>query len=136
MAHATSRKETHAHHGAIYQAYQMLHIVFILLPIAMGLDKFFNIIVNWNQYFPPFLMNSMGENSQIFWTVVGIIEVIIGMGVWFKPKVFAYIFALMQIGIIINLITFGVFYEIVLTDTALLIASLALGRLSSVYDRT
>lgn len=29
------------------QAYRILHFGFTVLPILMGLDKFFNLLVNW-----------------------------------------------------------------------------------------
>jgi hypothetical protein len=30
-----------------YQAYQILHLAFIVAPLVAGLDKFFHILVNW-----------------------------------------------------------------------------------------
>ena len=30
-----------------YQAYQILHLGFTVAPIVAGLDKFFNLLVNW-----------------------------------------------------------------------------------------
>ena len=39
--------------GPAYQAYQILHIGFVVAPIVAGLDKFFNLLVNWEQYLPP-----------------------------------------------------------------------------------
>ena len=35
-----------------YQAYQILHLGFTVAPIVAGLDKFFNLLVNWEQYLP------------------------------------------------------------------------------------
>ena len=32
--------------GPAYQAYQVLHVAFVVAPIVVGLDKFFNILVN------------------------------------------------------------------------------------------
>ena len=33
-----------------YQAFWLLRIGFIVAPIAFGLDKFFHVLVDWNQY--------------------------------------------------------------------------------------
>ena len=41
-----------------YQAYRILHFGFVVAPIFAGLDKFFHLLVNWDQYLPW----SRGEN--------------------------------------------------------------------------
>ncbi len=66
--------------------------------------------------------------------VVGAIEIIAGILVWIKPKFFAYVVALWLLGIIINLLLLGRFYDIALRDLGLLLGSLALARLSQQYD--
>lgn len=115
-----------------YQAYQILHFAFTVAPIIAGLDKFFNYLTNWEQYLAsPF--NVFG-NPHTTMLVVGVIEIIAGLGVWFKPKIFAYIVALWLLGIIINLLTLNNFYDIALRDLGLLLGALALGRLSAKYD--
>lgn len=115
-----------------YQAYQLLHIAFTVAPIVAGLDKFFNYLTNWGQYLAsPF--NIFG-NVQTTMMVVGIVEIIAGVGVWIKPKYFSYIVALWLLGIIINLLMLQNFYDIALRDLGLLLGALALGRLSSKFD--
>lgn len=111
-----------------YQGYQILHVAFTLAPILAGLDKFFNFLTNWEQYLAgPF--NVFG-NPQTTMMVVGVIEIIAGIGVWFKPKIFAYIVALWLLGIILNLLVLQSFYDIALRDFGLLLGALALARLS------
>jgi hypothetical protein len=36
-------------HDPAYQAYQLLHVGFIVAPIVAGADKFFHLLVNWDQ---------------------------------------------------------------------------------------
>src|SRR5688572_17545652 len=40
-----------------YQAWQLLHIGFTVAPIVFGLDKFFGLLVNWDQYLAPAIAN-------------------------------------------------------------------------------
>lgn len=111
-----------------YQAFQILRFAFTIAPILAGLDKFFNYLTNWEQYLSsPF--NVFG-NPHTTMMVVGIIEIIAGIGVWIKPKIFAYIVALWLLAIIINLLVLGSFYDIALRDLGLLLGALSLGRLS------
>lgn len=115
-----------------YQAYQILHIAFAVAPILLGLDKFFYFLTDWEQYLSsPF---DIFNNSQTTMMVVGAIEVIAGIGIWFKPKIFAYIVAAWLAGIIINLLILGNFYDVAIRDLGLLLGALALARLSTEYD--
>ena len=66
--------------------------------------------------------------------VVGLIEIIAGLGVWFKPKVFAYVVAAWLFLIIANLLLIPGYYDIALRDFGLMLAAIALGRLSKEYS--
>jgi len=115
-----------------FQAYQILRFAFTVAPILAGLDKFFNFLTNWEQYLAsPF--NVFG-NPHTTMMIVGVIEIIAGIGVWLKPKFFAYIIVLWLLGIIINLLLLHNFYDIALRDLGLLLGALALARLSHKYD--
>lgn len=115
-----------------YQAYQILHIAFALAPILAGLDKFFNFLTNWEQYLSPTF--DIFGNPHTTMMIVGVVEIVAGLGVWLKPKIFSYIVALWLLGIIVNLLLLHNFYDIALRDFGLLLGALALGRLSSKYD--
>lgn len=125
------RKDSVCHHGN-YQAYQILHFGFALLPIVAGLDKFFNFLVNWEQYLSA-SFNILG-NPHFTMLLVGIIEIIAGIGVWFKPQIFSYIVMFWLLGIIINLMILGEYYDVALRDFGLLLGAFALGRLSCKYS--
>lgn len=116
-----------------YQAFQILHFAFTVAPIAAGLDKFFNLLTNWEHYLSaPF---DVFGNPHTTMMAVGVIEIIAGIGVWLKPKLFSYIVALWLLGIILNLLVLGHHYDVALRDLGLLLGALALGRLSAKYDR-
>lgn len=110
-----------------HNAYQILHFGFALLPIIAGLDKFFNYLTIWAQYLSPNF--DVFNNPQTTMMVVGIIEILAGIGVWVKPKIFSYIVALWLLAIIVNLLMLGDFYDIALRDFGLMLGALALGSL-------
>lgn len=114
-----------------FDAYILLKIVFIAIPILAGLDKFFYILTDWTQY----LGIMLGNNAKVFMMVVGVIEIIAGIGVIFKPKLFAYIVAVWLFGIVINLLILGDFYDIAARDLGLCLSAFALARLAKVYGR-
>lgn len=117
-----------------YQAYRILQIAFIIAPIVAGLDKFFYFLTNWSQYLSPLARRMLQGNEYTIMVIVGIIEIIVGLGMIFKPKIFAYIVAAWLLLIIINLLDTGRFFDIALRDAGLLLAALALGRLSHKYN--
>lgn len=114
-----------------YQAYQILHIGFTVAPILFGLDKFLNFTVDWTQYLAPFVANIIP--ASIFMVIVGVVEIIAGLLVFFKPRIGAYVVALWLGGIIINLLLIPGFLDVALRDFGLLLGALALARLSEVY---
>ncbi|MGQ0763843.1 MAG: hypothetical protein ACT4OT_17760 [Acidobacteriota bacterium] len=119
-----------------YQAYQILHVAFIVAPIVAGLDKFFNLLVNWEQYLPPFMTNLVGANNgHYLMMIVGVVEIVAGLGVAFKPRVFAYVVAAWLLLIIANLLMIPGFYDVALRDFGLALAALALARLSREFGR-
>jgi hypothetical protein len=112
--------------GPAYEAYRILHVAFTIAPIVAGLDKFFNLLVNWEQYLPP---------VHEFMLAVGVIEIIAGLGVAFKPKVFAYVVSLWLLLIVINLLMIPGYFDVALRDFGLALAALALARLSRAFDK-
>src|SRR5213080_5351983 len=111
-----------------YQAYRILHFGFTVAPILAGLDKFFHLLVNWDQYLPGVVANASPIPAHTLMLVVGVIEVVAGIGVWFKPKIFAYIVAVWLVVIIINLLLIPGYFDIALRDFGLFLAALALAR--------
>jgi uncharacterized membrane protein YphA (DoxX/SURF4 family) len=117
-----------------YQAYKILHLAFVVAPIVAGLDKFFHLLVNWDQYLPQSINNLVGGHGHELMIAVGVIEIVAGIGVAFKPKVFAYVIAAWLLLIIINLLMIPGYYDIALRDFGLLLGALALARLSHEFD--
>ena len=117
-----------------YQAYQILHLGFTVAPIVAGLDKFFNLLVNWEQYLPAFVKNMTGGHGHELMLAVGVIEIVAGLGVWFKPRLFAYVVAAWLLLIIANLLMIPGYFDVALRDFGLSLGALALARLSQEYD--
>ncbi len=115
----------------VQQAFQILRLGFTVAPILAGLDKFFDLLVDWDKYISPVANNVLAGHGHQFMLVVGIIEIVAGIGVFFKPRVFAYIVAVWLLLIIINLLMIPGYYDIALRDLGLALGALALGRLSS-----
>ncbi len=126
------KSEKEVYKGSSYQAYQILRLAYALTSIIGGIDKFYNYLTNWEMYLAePF---NVFNNAHTTMLVMGVAEIIIGIGVLLKPRIFAYIAMFWLLGLIINLLLLQNFYNIALSDFGLLLGALALARLSSKYD--
>jgi hypothetical protein len=117
-----------------YQAFALMRLAFTVAPIAFGLDKFFNVMVDWPVYLAPWINDIAPGSAQDFMYFVGVTEIAAGVAVALKPRYGAYIVAGWLAGIVVNLLTHSGYYDIALRDFGLMLAALTLARLASVYD--
>lgn len=132
---ASTNRETATTADPSYQAYQILRTGFTVAPIVAGLDKFFNLLVNWEQYLPGFVTRMTGGYGHELMLVVGVIEIAAGLGVAFKPRLFAYVVSAWLLLIVGNLLMIPGYFDVALRDFGLALGALALARLSQDYDR-
>lgn len=117
-----------------YQAFALLRAAFTVAPIAFGIDKFFNVMVDWPVYLAPWIDDIAPGTGQQLMYAVGVVEILAGMLVALKPRFGAYVVAAWLAGIIVNLLTLSGFYDIALRDFGLMLGALTLARLAVVYD--
>lgn len=116
------------------QAFHILRFAFTVAPIAAGLDKFFHVLVNWDQYLPATVNALVGGHGHAFMQAVGVIEIVAGIGVAVRPRIFSYVVAAWLLGIIANLLMIPGYFDVALRDLGLALAALALARLSAEHD--
>ena len=100
----------------------------------LGLDKFFNVLVDWEIYLAPWINDIVPGSASTAMHLVGAIEIVAGLAVALKPRYGAYLVAAWLAGIIINLLTYSGYYDIALRDFGLMLGALTLARLASKYD--
>ena len=118
-----------------YQAFRILQVAFVAAPVLAGLDKFFHLLVNWDQYLPAVIARLSPIGGHNLMLGVGVIEIVAGLGVAWKPRIFAYVVAAWLIVIIANLLLIPGYFDIALRDFGLFLGALALTRLSQQFAR-
>ena len=113
------------------QAFVLLRTVFTVAPVLFGLDKFFNLLVDWPVYLAPWIDSIVPGTPQTAMYIVGVIEIVAGVLVALQPKWGGLVVAAWLLGIIVNLVTGPGYYDIALRDFGLLVGALALSRLAS-----
>jgi len=132
----TSETQVHERTGLAadpaHQAFLLLRTLFTVAPILFGLDKFFNLLVDWPAYLAPWIDRIVPGTAQQAMYVVGVIEIVAGILVAITPRWGSLVVALWLAGIIVNLLTLGNYYDVALRDFGLFVAALALSRLALV----
>lgn len=113
------------------QAFLLLRTVFTIAPIAFGLDKFFGLLTDWEQYLAPWINDLVPGSAHQAMLAVGVVEILAGVLVAVRPRIGAYVVAAWLFGIIVNLLSIGDYYDIALRDFGLLVGALALARLAA-----
>src|SRR6478672_11994667 len=85
-----------------------------------------NQLVNWDAYLAPVATRVVPVTAHNFMLAVGVIEIVAGLLVAFRPQVGAYVVALWLWGIIVNLLLIHGYYDIALRDFGLSLGALAL----------
>jgi len=131
MAGKTSPAETAG--NPAFDAYRLLRIGFVVAPLVMGLDKFFNLLTQWPKFVCPLIASRI--DPQLFMRCAGPVEIVAGILVLLRPRFGALIVAAWLLLVIVNLLLIPGYYDIVLRDVGLLLAALALARLSAVFSK-
>jgi hypothetical protein len=119
------------HDAAASQAFVLLRTVFTIAPIAFGLDKFFELLTDWEQYLAPWVNDLTPGTAHQAMLAVGVVEIAAGILVALRPAIGGYVVAAWLAGIILNLVTMGEYLDVALRDFGLLVGALALARLAT-----
>ena len=67
------------------QAFVLLRTVFTVAPIAFGLDKFTNLLCQWDKYLSPTARRALPVSPETFMRLVGVVEMAVGAAM-FVPR--------------------------------------------------
>ena len=121
-------------HQPTYQAFLLLRTGFTVAPSLFGLDKFFDVLVDWPRYLAPAVNDVVPGNAHQAMLAVGVIEVVAGLTVALRPRFGGYLVAAWLAAIIVNLLIIGHYDDIALRDFGLLVGALSLARLAAGED--
>jgi uncharacterized membrane protein YphA (DoxX/SURF4 family) len=112
-----------------------LRVLFGFVPIAAGLDKFFNLLTNWEAYLNPLATKVIPVSPVTLMHMVGVIEIIAGIVVLSQfTKIGAYVVTAWLVAIALNLLTMGKFLDIAVRDLGLAVAAFSLAQLTAVRE--
>jgi hypothetical protein len=119
----------------VREAYRILQAGYVAGPIVAGIDKFTNVLTDWDKYLAPPIAGLLPVAPSTFMLVVGLVEVVAGLLVAVKPSVAAWLVAAWLWGIVLNLLMIPGYLDIALRDVLLSLGAVALARLGVLFER-
>jgi len=113
-----------------HQAFQILRLGFTVAPIIAGLDKFLQLLTNWDKYVAPAVPATLGIAPHTFMMIVGVIEMIVGLAILTKlTRLGAYVATAWLVLIAVNLLLAGQL-DVAVRDVAMAVGAYSLGTLA------
>jgi hypothetical protein len=104
-------------------------------PIITGLDKYFNKITDWGMYLSPLATRMIPVSTATFMHVIGVVEILAGIVVLSRwTRIGSYIVMAWLLGIAVNLLTMGMFYDLAMRDVEIAIGAFALSQLTAIRE--
>jgi uncharacterized membrane protein YphA (DoxX/SURF4 family) len=119
----------------VSSVWRTLRWTFGLIPVAAGLDKFFNLLTQWPKYVSPAMAHLSPLSPQHLMYGAGVIEIVAGLFILLSPwtRTFAFVVAAWLAVIALNLLAGG-YYDVAVRDIAMAIAAFSYGRLCAVVE--
>ena len=116
-----------------HQAFRTLRVALAVVPIAMGVDKFFNLLGPWSRYLAPAIAQVLPVSPGTFMRAAGAIEIIAGLIVAVDPLVGGWLVAAWLWAVTVNLLLARGYYDVAIRDFGLSLGAVALARLAAAF---
>lgn len=117
------------------RAWSVLRLVYGVVPVVAGLDKFTNILTQWDHYLNPSLAHLLPVPASLFMNVVGVIEIAVGLAILTRwTKLAAFVAAAWLTLIALNIASTGAAFDVAVRDLVMAAGAYALGQLTQARE--
>lgn len=113
---------------------QVLKYTYGIVPTVAGLDKFTNLLTNWENYLSTSITNLLPFSATTFMHIVGVIEMVAGLLVFLRPRIGGYVVMGWLIAITLTLIAGGHYFDVAVRDLTMAVGAFCLAKLSGVFN--
>lgn len=114
----------------VERVYRLMKLTYGLVPIVAGLDKFTNLLTDWEKYLNPTIAQILPFSPHTFMLIVGIIEVIAGLIVLYRPALGAYIVSAWLALIALSLLATKGYLDVAVRDLVMAIGAYSLAQIA------
>lgn len=120
--------------SALNPTFTLLKFTFVVVPIVAGLDKFTNLLTDWEHYLNPTLASMLPLPAATFMMIVGVIEIVAGIIVLRKAEIGGLIVAAWLTLIALTLLAGLQYLDVAVRDLVMAIAALSMARMAKVLS--
>ena len=114
-------------------AFWTLRIAFGLTAFLAGLDKFMNLLTNWEKYVSPLVLDIIPISAGALMRTAGVIEILAGLAILGGiTRLGGYVVAGWLTVIALSLLTTGQYTDVAVRDLVMACGAFVLARLSEV----
>ncbi len=118
-------------------AYGALRVAFGVVPIVAGLDKFTNLLTNWEDYLSPLAVSLLPVSPAAFLRAAGIVEIVVGAAILLGfARIFGWVAMAWLALIAAELLTNGRFFDVAARDAVMAVGAYALAQLAQAIERS
>lgn len=117
-----------------HSAQKILKFTYGLVPIVAGLDKFTNLLTNWEDYLSEPVLSILPFSAGTFMVIVGIIEIAAGVLVLLRPRIGAYVVMAWLIAIALTLVLGGKYFDVAVRDLVMAVGAFVLAKLWGAFN--
>jgi hypothetical protein len=116
-------------------AWWALRLLFGVVPVIAGLDKYFNLLTDWSAYLNPLATKLLPVTPATFLHIVGAVEIVAGVIVLSRwTQLGSYVVTAWLVTIALNLLVMGKFLDVAVRDLGLAVAAFTLSQLTAVRE--
>jgi hypothetical protein len=122
-------------YAIVRSVWMLMRVTYGIVPIVAGLDKFTDVLTNWDGYLNPSLANMLPMDTHSFMLIVGVIEIIAGLLVFIRPAFGGYLVMVWLVLIALTLLAWGHYLDVAVRDLVMAIGAFSMARLAAVACR-
>lgn len=111
--------------------FNLLKFTFVIVPIVAGLDKFTDLLTDWDKYLHPGIAGMLPFPAHTFMMTAGVIEVIAGILVFIRPAIGGLIVAAWLTLIALTLLAGGNYLDVAVRDLVMAISAFSMARMAN-----
>ncbi|MCC6393479.1 MAG: DoxX family membrane protein [Bryobacterales bacterium] len=120
--------------SAIDRIWWPLRLTYGVVALAAGLDKFFNLLANWESYVSPWVASLVPGGAGALMHAVGIVEMAVGILIMTRwTRLGAYVASLWLLAVASNLLLAG-FLDTAVRDIAMSVGAWTLARITELRE--
>lgn len=124
--------ETQTTQQQLLPIFNVLKFTFGIVPIVAGIDKFTDLLTNWDLYLHPAIVEALPFSAHTFMMIIGVIEIIAGVIVLMKPFLGGMIVAAWLTLIALTLLASVNYLDVAVRDLVMAIGAFSMAKISKI----